>query len=106
MTDVAQRETAEQEQPSFRSVGKPMPRNEDQRLVTGRGRFSDDFSVAGQAYAAMVRSPHPHARILARSMPRAPRPCRACSASSPAPTASPTGSADPARSAAQDASST
>src|SRR6185437_10352520 len=34
------------------------------RLVTGHGRFTDDFSVDGQAYAAMVRSPHPHARIV------------------------------------------
>ncbi|MGE5539220.1 MAG: xanthine dehydrogenase family protein molybdopterin-binding subunit [Gemmatimonas sp.] len=52
-----------------------MRRKEDQRLLTGRGRFSDDFNVPGQAYAAMVRSPYPHARILridasrARAMP-------------------------------------
>ena len=64
MTDVAQHGTVEQGQAGFRSVGKPLPRNEDERLITGRGRFSDDFSVSGQAYAAMVRSPHPHARIL------------------------------------------
>jgi len=49
---------------SFRAVGKPLPRNEDQRLITGRGRFSDDFSLPGQVWAAMVRSPHPHARII------------------------------------------
>jgi aerobic carbon-monoxide dehydrogenase large subunit len=49
---------------SFRSIGKPIPRNEDKRLATGRGRFSDDFSLEGQAYAVMLRSPHPHARIL------------------------------------------
>lgn len=55
----------------FRSVGKPMPRNEDKRLVTGKGRFSDDFNIAGQGYAAMVRSPHPHARILAVDTARA-----------------------------------
>src|SRR5262245_55550341 len=48
---------------SFRSIGKPMVRNEDARLTTGRGRFSDDFSADGQAYAVMLRSPHPHARI-------------------------------------------
>jgi aerobic carbon-monoxide dehydrogenase large subunit len=48
----------------FRSVGKPIVRHEDQRLTTGRGRFTDDFSAAGQAYAVMLRSPHPHARIL------------------------------------------
>jgi carbon-monoxide dehydrogenase large subunit len=48
----------------FKSVGKPVPRNEDQRLITGKGRFSDDFSLPGQVWAAMVRSPHPHARIV------------------------------------------
>ena len=48
---------------SFKAVGKALPRNEDRRLVTGRGRFSDDFAFPGQVWAAMVRSPHPHARI-------------------------------------------
>ena len=46
-------------------VGQPVRRKEDQRLLTGKGRFSDDFSLPGQAYAVMVRSPHPHAGILA-----------------------------------------
>ncbi len=74
MTDTVQG-THTRGQVEFRSVGKALVRNEDARLVTGRGRFSDDFSVTGQAYAAMVRSPHPHARILsidaarAKSMP-------------------------------------
>jgi carbon-monoxide dehydrogenase large subunit len=44
-------------------IGKPVPRREDERLVTGRGCYSDDFSLPGQAYAVMVRSPHAHARI-------------------------------------------
>jgi carbon-monoxide dehydrogenase large subunit len=44
--------------------GKPVPRKEDHRLVTGRGRYSDDVSLPGQAYACMVRSPHAHARIV------------------------------------------
>jgi carbon-monoxide dehydrogenase large subunit len=47
----------------YRFIGKPVVRKEDERLTTGRGRFSDDFSLPGQAYAVMVRSPHPHARI-------------------------------------------
>src|SRR5262249_11912261 len=49
---------------SFRFIGRPIVRKEDARLTTGRGRFSDDFSVDGQAYAVMLRSQHPHARIL------------------------------------------
>jgi len=48
---------------AFNAIGQPLRRKEDQRLLTGKGRFTDDFSLDGQAYAAMVRSPHPHARI-------------------------------------------
>ena len=46
-------------------IGQSVLRKEDQRLLTGAGRFSDDFNLPGQAYAAIVRSPHAHARILA-----------------------------------------
>jgi aerobic carbon-monoxide dehydrogenase large subunit len=44
-------------------IGKPVPRVEDARLVTGRGRYSDDVNLPGQGYAAFVRSPHAHAHI-------------------------------------------
>ncbi len=44
-------------------IGKPVPRKEDARLVTGKGCYSDDFNLPGQAYACMVRSPHAHARL-------------------------------------------
>jgi carbon-monoxide dehydrogenase large subunit len=44
-------------------IGRPLPRFEDRRLVAGRGRFTDDFVFDGQACAAFVRSPYPHARI-------------------------------------------
>ena len=44
-------------------VGKPLPRVEDIRLVSGKGRYTDDVNLPGQAYGAFVRSPHPHARI-------------------------------------------
>jgi len=46
------------------AIGQPVRRKEDVRLLTGAGRFSDDFNLEGQVYAAMVRSPYPHARIL------------------------------------------
>jgi len=46
------------------AIGQPLRRKEDHRLLTGKGRFTDDFKKAGQAYAVMVRSPYPHARIL------------------------------------------
>ena len=48
----------------FKSVGQPVRRKEDERLIQGHGRFTDDFSAPGQVYAAIVRSPHPHAKIL------------------------------------------
>jgi carbon-monoxide dehydrogenase large subunit len=48
----------------YRFIGKPLPRKEDARLITGKGRFTDDFSLDGQTYAVMVRSPYPHARIV------------------------------------------
>jgi carbon-monoxide dehydrogenase large subunit len=47
----------------FDSIGKPVPRKEDERLITGRGRFTDDFNAPGQSYAAFVRSAYPHAGI-------------------------------------------
>jgi aerobic carbon-monoxide dehydrogenase large subunit len=59
----------------FRFIGKPLVRTEDARLVTGTGRYTDDFALDHQCYAVMVRSPHPHAHIRgvdtakAKSMP-------------------------------------
>jgi aerobic carbon-monoxide dehydrogenase large subunit len=44
-------------------IGQPVRRREDRRLLTGRGRFSDDLNLPGQAYAVFVRSPHAHALI-------------------------------------------
>ncbi|MBM3528163.1 MAG: xanthine dehydrogenase family protein molybdopterin-binding subunit [Alphaproteobacteria bacterium] len=58
-----------------KTIGQPLKRKEDARLLTGNGRYSDDVNLPGQAYAAIVRSPHAHARIVkigtsaARGMP-------------------------------------
>ncbi|MBV8754202.1 MAG: xanthine dehydrogenase family protein molybdopterin-binding subunit [Hyphomicrobiales bacterium] len=56
---------------AFAAIGRPLRRKEDLRLITGAGQFSDDFSLDGQVYAVMVRSPHPHARIVAIDTARA-----------------------------------
>ncbi len=40
-----------------------MPRVEDRRLLTGRGRYVADLDPAGTLHVAFVRSPLPHARI-------------------------------------------
>src|SRR6266576_6987122 len=49
---------------SPQGIGKSVPRREDARLLTGRGRYADDISLPGQAYAYLLRSPHAHASIL------------------------------------------
>ena len=33
----------------YRFIGKPMPRKEDTRLITGKGCFADEFSLSGEA---------------------------------------------------------
>ena len=43
--------------------GQAVPRSEDPRFLTGRGRYTDDFSIPGAAHAFLVRSPHAHAAI-------------------------------------------
>jgi carbon-monoxide dehydrogenase large subunit len=50
--------------PSDFGIGRPVRRKEDLRLLTGKGRYSDDYSLPGQAYAAILRSPHAHARVV------------------------------------------
>lgn len=47
---------------STRTVGSPVQRREDPRLVRGEGRYLDDLGEGALA-AAFVRSPHAHARI-------------------------------------------
>src|SRR6516162_293469 len=54
------------------AVGGPPPgagfgrrlRKEDQRFVRGQGCFLDDVRLPGMLYGAVLRSPHPHARIV------------------------------------------
>jgi carbon-monoxide dehydrogenase large subunit len=48
-----------------RFIGKSIPRLEDERLVTGRGRYTNDTPPPGAAWAYVLRSPHAHARIRA-----------------------------------------
>ncbi|MEL6962053.1 MAG: xanthine dehydrogenase family protein molybdopterin-binding subunit [Pseudomonadota bacterium] len=44
-------------------VGQSVLRVEDQRFITGTGRYTDDISLDGQAYGVAVRSPEAHANI-------------------------------------------
>ena len=45
-------------------VGRALRRKEDPKLITGRGHYVDDIVVPGMLYAAFVRSPEAHARIV------------------------------------------
>src|SRR5712672_222274 len=57
------------------AIGQPVPRSEDPVQLRGEGRYSDDVTLPGQAYAVMVRSHHAHGvirgldAIAARAMP-------------------------------------
>ena len=44
-------------------VGQPVRRKEDDTLVRGKGKYTDDFNLPGQAYAFIVRSSHAHGVI-------------------------------------------
>src|SRR3954464_12402768 len=44
-------------------VGQAIRRKEDPPLIRGRGRYVDDIRLPGTMHAAIVRSPHAHARI-------------------------------------------
>ena len=56
-------------------IGQPVPRNEDPALLRGEGRYTDDISLPGALWCAVVRSPYAHGVIrgidpkAARSMP-------------------------------------
>jgi carbon-monoxide dehydrogenase large subunit len=45
------------------ALGHRMKRKEDPRFLQGKGRYVDDVSMPGMLYAAIVRSPYPHANI-------------------------------------------
>ena len=44
-------------------ASRSQKRLEDQRLLTGQGRYSDDLEFPGQCWLVLVRSPHAHAKI-------------------------------------------
>jgi carbon-monoxide dehydrogenase large subunit len=45
-------------------VGQALKRKEDPRMITGRGRYTDDIELPGMLYAVIVRSPEAHASIV------------------------------------------
>src|SRR5687767_12730057 len=47
----------------MKTFGTSVRRKEDPRLLTGRGKYAADFRLPGMLHAAVVRSPHAHARL-------------------------------------------
>ncbi len=45
-------------------IGSPIRRKEDLRFLTGTGQFVDDLKLPGTLHMAILRSPHPHAKII------------------------------------------
>ena len=43
-------------------IGQAVRRVEDQRFLTGQGRYVDDIALPGMCYGVNVLSPHAHAR--------------------------------------------
>lgn len=46
-------------------IGARIPRRELKRLLSGHGRYIDDIKLPRMLHACFVRSPHPHARLVA-----------------------------------------
>ncbi len=68
-TSATSAASAAPEQPATSPGGNPMGfgrmlRKEDVRFVRGRGHYLDDVTMPGMLHAAILRSPHAHARIV------------------------------------------
>ena len=46
-----------------RLFGSGIRRREDPKLITGQASYTDDIKLTGMVHAAILRSPHAHARI-------------------------------------------
>ncbi|MEK7863750.1 MAG: xanthine dehydrogenase family protein molybdopterin-binding subunit, partial [Chloroflexota bacterium] len=54
-------------------IGQRVQRKEDPKLIRGTGTYTDDVAPSGVLHAALVRSPHAHARITKVNTARAKR---------------------------------
>ena len=53
------------------TIGRPMRKVDGLAKATGRARYTDDIRLPGMLHGKILRSPHPHARILAIDTSRA-----------------------------------
>ena len=57
--------------PPLDTLGHPTPRIDAVERVTGRATYTRDVQLPGMLYARVLRSPHPHARIVGIDTSRA-----------------------------------
>ena len=55
----------------FRLIGKPQRKVDGLAKATGKAAYTDDISLPGMLHGKILRSPHPHARILSIDASRA-----------------------------------
>ncbi|MGB5951856.1 MAG: xanthine dehydrogenase family protein molybdopterin-binding subunit [Ornithinimicrobium sp.] len=63
MTTTEQETTGQDTAAPEAEIGKSRRRKEDQRLITGRTKFTDNIQLTGMLHLSMVRSPFAHASI-------------------------------------------
>ena len=70
---VAERDSAEdrKSQSDFMLIGKPQRKIDGLAKATGRAAYTDDITLPGMLHGKILRSPHPHARILSIETARA-----------------------------------
>ena len=56
---------------SYKYIGAPLPKVDAYAKVTGRALYADDIMLPRMLYGRLLRSPHPHARIIAIDTHRA-----------------------------------
>lgn len=50
--------------PEYKYIGKHTNRSDGRNIVTGRTEFLNDMKITGMLYCGVLRSPHPHAKIM------------------------------------------
>src|SRR5579864_1980736 len=55
----------------MRVIGQSIPKIDSYTKVTGAAKYADDLSLPRMAYGRILRSPHPHARIVRLDVSRA-----------------------------------
>lgn len=61
---IVQVDTGAMEIPEVAVIGRPIPRIDGAMKVSGLQRFGADYYVPGMLYLKVVRSTHPHAKVL------------------------------------------